>query len=130
MASNKEPTVHYNRSNLSSRQWEFQKVQSAAYHLSERSDATIAELVAMLLSMEDPPEMDEGEFEQFQDNEKRLLLMLAETRPTTRAEMNLKAERSIARLLRSFEEGEMEEEFTLGQATLSDLRYVMRAGEP
>ena len=130
MASDNKPTVLYSRRNLSTRQWDFQKVQSAAYHLSERSDATIAELVATLVSIEDPPEMEEDELEQFQDSERRLLLMLAEARPSTREEMNLKAERAIARLLRSFEEGEMQEEFILGQATLSDLRYVMRAGEP
>ena len=124
------PAVAYRRRNLTTRQWEFQKVQSAAYYLSERSDATIAELVAMLVSMEDPPEMEESEFEQFQDNEKRLLLMLAEARPSTREEMNLKAERAIARLLRSFEEGEMYEESILGQAALSDLRCFMQADGP
>ena len=127
--SSKAETVCYRRRNLTTRQWEFQKVQSAAYYLSERSDATIAELVEALVSMEDPPEMEESEFEQFQDNEKRLL-MLAEARPSTPEEMNLKVERAIARLLRSFEEGEMQEEFILGQATLSDLRQVMRAGGP
>ena len=56
--------------------------------------------------------------------------MLAEARPSTPEEMTLKVERALARLLRSFEEGEMEEEFILGQATLSDLRQVMRAGGP
>ena len=126
--SSEAKTVCYHRRNLSTRQWEFQKVQSAAYCLTERSDATIAEIVAALISIEDPPLLEETELEQLQDTELRLLRMLAEARPSTPEEMTLKVERALARLLRSFEEGEMEEEFILGQATLSDLRQVMRAG--
>jgi hypothetical protein len=110
------------RRNLTDRQWAFQAVQSASFLVSDR-EATVTEIAAALLSIQDPPDLEDDEMEQLMDTEGRLLTQLAEARPTITAEAVLKAEREIAGLLRSIEDGDRVEEIELGKATLGDLRW-------
>jgi hypothetical protein len=114
------------RTLLSSRQWVFQNVQGDVFHVSDRK-ASITEIVAAILSIQDPPQLEDTEMEQLNDTEGRLLQNLAAIEPATMAELLLKAERAVAGLLRSIEDGDRHEEIELGEAILGDLRYAIRS---